>query len=282
LCDQDRTWTTREYDKRPVAARNGEQDEPMTEWALKAERLTLGYGRRALFRDLSFEVARGAILGIVGPNGSGKTTLLRTILGLLRPLAGVAHWQAGLSISYVPQRERIDRTIPVTVLEVVLMGPGAKAPALHRTGRADRESADRALARLGIESVGRTLFRNLSTGQQQRALLARALATDPDVLVLDEPTAGMDVASEAITMEFLRDLNRTRHVTILIVTHLLPLVLNLATSMMLVGSQSILHGPIDDVLHEDRLTALYGVPVHLGVVAGRRTLVVNRGNQPHV
>ena len=254
----------------------------MTEWALKAEHLTLGYGRRALFRDLSFEVASGDILGIVGPNGSGKTTLLRTMLGLLKPLAGVARWHAGLSIGYVPQRERIERIVPVTVLEVVLMGPGAKAPALQRIRRADRDAADRALALLGIESLGRNLFRNLSTGQQQRVLLARALATDPDVLVLDEPTAGMDVASEAVTMDFLRELNRTRHVTILIVTHLLPLVLNLATSMMLVGSQAILQGTVDDVLQEDRLTALYGVPVHLGVVAGKRTLVVNRGNQPHV
>jgi ABC-type Mn2+/Zn2+ transport system ATPase subunit len=254
----------------------------MTEWALKGEHLTLGYGRRALFRDLSFEVARGDILGIVGPNGSGKTTLLRTMLGLLRPLAGMAHRHAGLSIGYVPQRERIERIVPVTVLEVVLMGPGAKAPALHRIRRADRDAAARALALLGIESLGRNLFRNLSTGQQQRVLLARALATDPDVLVLDEPTAGMDVASEAVTMDFLRELNRTRHVTVLIVTHLLPLVLNLATSMMLVGSQAILHGASDDVLQEDRLTALYGVPVHLGVVAGKRTLVVNRSNQPHV
>ena len=251
--------------------------QPMTsEWVLKGEGLTLGYGRRALFHDLSFEVTRGEILGIVGPNGCGKTTLLRTMLGLLKPLAGRVERRRGLSISYVPQCERIDKIIPITVLEVVLMGSGAKAPALRRIGSDEREAAHRALALLGIESLGGDLFRNLSTGQQQRVLLARALATDPDVLVLDEPTVGMDVASEAAVIDFLRDLNDRRRVTLLIVTHVLPIVLNLASDILLMAANGIRQGTLDDVLQEDRLTTLYGVPVRLGRVAGQRTLVVER------
>lgn len=247
-----------------------------SEWVLKAERLTLGYGRHALFRDLSFEVAQGEILGIVGPNGCGKTTLLRTMLGLLGPLAGHVERRRGLSISYVPQRERIDRIIPVTALEVVLMGLGARAAAFQRIRSAERDAAVRALALLGIGSLAQGLFRNLSTGQQQRVLLARALATDPHLLVLDEPTTGMDVASETAIIGFLRDLNRRRRLTIMIVTHLLPIVLNLANSIMLMGANAILQGAVDDVLQEHRLTALYGVPVRLGLVAGQRTLVVER------
>jgi manganese/zinc/iron transport system ATP- binding protein len=129
---------------------------------------------------------------------------------------------------------------------------------------------------LGAESLSHQLFRNLSGGQQQRVLLSRALAADANLLVLDEPTAGMDAASEAAVLEFLRNLNRTKGVTVLIVTHLLPIVLNLATSIMLLGTRTILHGTVDEVLQEKRLSELYGVPVHLGIVAGQRTLVVGR------
>jgi ABC-type Mn2+/Zn2+ transport system ATPase subunit len=240
--------------------------------------LSVGYNRDAVLRGVSFAVRRGDILGIVGPNGSGKTALLRTILGLLRPLEGQVERQPGLAISYVPQRDRIDTIFPVTALDVVLMGRAARAGPLDRLGRADLDAAVGALARLGAEPLGRQLFRNLSGGQQQRVLLARALAADPDVLVLDEPTAGMDAASEAGILEFLHDLNRTHGVTILIVTHLLPIVLNLASSIMLLGARTILHGTVDEVLREERLSEAFGVPVHLGVVAGQRTLVVGRRN----
>jgi manganese/zinc/iron transport system ATP- binding protein len=245
--------------------------------------LSAGYSRRAVVPPLSFDVNRGEILGIVGPNGSGKTTLLRTILGLMRPLHGQVERKAGLTISYVPQRGHIDPILPVTALEVVLMGRAARAGPLHRMDRSDRDAGHRALALLGAESLSRQLFRNLSGGQQQRVLLARALAADHiDLLVLDEPTAGMDAASEAAIVEFLRNLNRTQGVTLLLVTHLLPIVLNLATSIMLLGTNTVLHGPVDDVLQEERLSELYGVPVHVGVVAGQRTLVVGRRGRTDV
>jgi ABC-type Mn2+/Zn2+ transport system ATPase subunit len=236
--------------------------------------LSVGYNSTAVVEGLTFAVHQGDILGIVGPNGSGKTALLRTILGLLRPLHGQVVRQPGLVVSYVPQRDRIDTIVPVTALDVVLMGRAARAGPLQRLQRTDVDAGIRALARLGAEPLNQQLFRNLSGGQQQRVLLARALAADPDVLVLDEPTAGMDVASEAGILEFLRDLNRTHGVTILMVTHMLPIVLNLASSIMLLGGRTVLHGTVDEVLHEKRLTEAFGVPVHLGIVAGQRTLVV--------
>jgi manganese/zinc/iron transport system ATP- binding protein len=241
---------------------------------LKAQGLTLGYHNDGFVHDLSFEVHQGEILGIVGPNGCGKTTLLRAMLGLQKPLAGKTELRPNIAISYVPQRERIDTILPITALEVVLMGRSARERALQRVRQSDHDQAFRALALLQVEQFGDRLFRELSGGQQRRVLLARALATDSELLVLDEPTAGMDVAGEAAIIEFLRELNRRRQMTIVIVTHVLNVVLNLSTSLMLMGAKGIVHGPLAEVLQEKRLSELYGLPVHLASIAGQSTLVV--------
>ena len=188
----------------------------------------------------------------------------------------------GLRVSYAPQRERLDTIAPLTALDVVLMERSARAGPLHQADSVNREAARHALALLGVQALGDRLFRSLSGGEQQRVRLARALAADPDVLVLDEPTAGMDIEGEVTVIEFLRELNRTRGVTILIVTHALPIVLNLATSMVLVGARGILHGPVGEVLHGERLSELYGIPIHVGRVAGQRTLVAGREDRVDV
>ena len=249
----------------------------MTEpWVFRALDLTVGYPKRPLFTNLSFTVARGEILGVVGPNGSGKSTIVRTLLGLTPPLAGIVERPPGLRVSYAPQREKLDQIAPLSALDVVLMERSARAGALHRIGDADRSAAIEALKVLGVEDLAHRMFRSLSGGEQQRVRQARALAADPDVLAVDEPTTGMDLEGEVQTADFLGDLNRRRAVTIMIVTHELSLVLNLATSILLVRGHGILYGPVDEVLQAERLTELYGVPVQVGWVGGHRTVVYGR------
>ena len=241
---------------------------------LRFSDVTLGYGETPVLRGLSFHVCRGEFLGIVGPNGSGKTTILRAILGLLRPMAGAVTWAARPILGYVPQREHVDTIMPVTAMEVALMGRAPRVGPLARLRSADREAARRALDRVGADHVARRLFRDLSGGQQQRVLLARALASEPDLLVLDEPTNGMDLASEHAIVELLADLNRDAGLTILLVTHLLPIVLNAASAILLIEDGRVLYGDADEVLQEDKLSELYRIPVRLTTVAGKRTLVV--------
>jgi zinc transport system ATP-binding protein len=243
---------------------------------LTARDLEFGYAGRPLLPPVSFDIVRGQILGIVGPNGCGKTTLLRTMLGLMPPLGGRVERERPLRYAYLPQRDRLEMILPLTVRDIVLMGRRARFGALHRDDDADRDAARRALGRVGIEHLADRLFRQLSTGQQQRTMLARALAVEPDVLVLDEPTAGMDIASEAAMLGFLHDLRTSDSVTILVVTHVLAVVLNLATHMMLLDRGTFLNGRIDDVVRVDRLEALYGVPVHVGAVDGQRVVVVGQ------
>ncbi|HEY7188572.1 MAG TPA: ATP-binding cassette domain-containing protein, partial [Vicinamibacterales bacterium] len=146
--------------------------------------LALGYRHRHISRNLSFDIRRGEILGIVGPNGCGKTTLLRTLLGLLRPLEGEVERQPRLRVSYLPQRDRIDTIVPLTALEVVLMGRSARAGPLDRLRAADRDAALAAMRLLGIEELRDRLFRTLSTGQQQRALSTFALLALPAMAAL--------------------------------------------------------------------------------------------------
>lgn len=234
------------------------------------EGVRLGYGARAVVEDVSLSVARGDFLAIVGPNGSGKTTILRAILGVLRPLAG--RLVAPPSCGYSPQRRALDAIFPLTVEEVVGMGLYGERGPLRRLRAADIERVHRALADCGADALATRPFRDLSGGQQQRTLVARALVGDPELLVLDEPTNDLDLTGERDIMELVASLNRAGR-TVIMVSHLLNVVVHYATRVAIVREGKLESGPVSEVLTAERLSRLYGAPVIVGEVEGRRAIL---------
>ncbi|MHC4391074.1 MAG: metal ABC transporter ATP-binding protein [Planctomycetota bacterium] len=244
----------------------------------------LGYGRKAVLRDVELAIPKGSLVGILGPNGAGKTTLLRTVLGRLRPLRGTRVLAPGVRVGYVPQHKALDPIFPFTVWDVVLMGRYATLGAMGRVGATDRRLALAALSRVGISDLSERPYRELSGGQQQRAIVARALAVDPDVLVLDEPTASLDVHAEAEVFGLVRDLHREGK-AIVMVSHDLAAVAELATDVAIVEAGRVAMGTAEALLTDSTLSQLYGRPIHVEVRSGHRhitaCLPVARADAPH-
>ncbi len=236
--------------------------------------VTLGYGRRSVLSGLSFTLRSGDYVGIVGPNGAGKTTLLRAILGAVRPHAGtiIAH-KKPILFGYVPQAQTMDDHFPLTALDIVLMGRYRSAGLLRRPGRADWERARLALDQVGIPDLHGRLFREMSGGQKQRVLVARALVSEPDALVMDEPTTGMDVAAEHATMELVDSLHAERGLLVLIVSHALNSLLNHVGQVAILGEGRLEMGPVDTVVRPETLERLYGMPLEVVQFGGRRMVL---------
>ena len=200
---------------------------------IHAEHLTFSYGGDVVVDDVSITLRRGEFLALVGPNGSGKTTLLKLLLGLLRPRTGHVEvfgtdpeaFRARWRLGYVPQRPALASDLPATVEEVVRTGRLAR----HRWGRRsrdDRDAIDHALGVVGLTELRRRRVSDLSGGQQQRAFIARALAADPELLVLDEPVAGVDTEAQALFRDALVHHVRTHTGSVLLVSHELGAVAN--------------------------------------------------------
>jgi ABC-type Mn2+/Zn2+ transport system ATPase subunit len=240
---------------------------------LRLRSCTIGYRGHALLSGIDLAIREGEFLGFVGPNGGGKTTLLRTLLGLLRPVAGtVAAERPGgraLRFGYVIQREQLDRVFPLGAADVVLMGRTGRLGLFRFPGREDRRKAREAMDRVGVGALAARPFRDLSGGQQQRTLIARALAGEPDVLALDEPTSGMDLAGEGAVMDLLSEIHR-QGVTILIVSHALSTVLNRAERLVYIRHDRRLFriGAVAEMLRPEVLGELYDTPVRVARVGG--------------
>jgi ABC-type Mn2+/Zn2+ transport system ATPase subunit len=223
--------------------------------------VSLGYDGRIVLERLSFALACGECLALVGPNGAGKTTLLRGMLGLIPVLAGRIEYGFDRStgpLGYVPQRESLDPIFPLTVFEVVLMGTYARLVLLQPVGRRQRQLAADCLERVGLADLANRPFWALSGGQKQRVLIARALAVEPHILLLDEPTAGVDPGAATAIIDLIARLNHDQGLTVVLVSHHLRLVRSLVRSVLWVEDGGASKGTTEVMLAPERIVDVFG------------------------
>ena len=239
---------------------------------IELDDVSLGYRDRTLFTGVSLTIRRGEAWGIVGPNGAGKSTLVKTMLGVLPPQAGgVRLVTPRPRFGYVPQRHAVDPIYPLRAIDVAAMAERGMRPLGARRSPNLTQRARQELERQGLAHLAEAPFAALSGGQQQRVLLARALAVDPDVLVLDEPASGIDVLGGADLRRFLQRLRAERDLTVLIISHELGDLADLVDHLCLVNHETHAFeaGPAAAMLAEEKLSRLYGRPIALHRAAGR-------------
>ena len=232
-----------------------------TDPILRATALSVGYGPRVVLEDVTLEVRLGEFWVFLGPNGSGKTTLIRAILGALWPRAGQLWLHPDHArrerIGFVPQRCDINPTLPTSVREFVLLGlVGIRADNQDRV-----ERLNWALDKVGLAGLEHKDYWSLSGGQRQRALVARALVRRPSMLILDEPTNGLDLSAEDAFLRSLATLNHEEAVTVLFVTHDIAIAARYATHLVLFHSGSVESGSREKMLNRAALERVYGVLV---------------------
>jgi ABC-type Mn2+/Zn2+ transport system ATPase subunit len=218
----------------------------------------LGYGRSAVLKGVSLGISSGEAVGLVGPNGAGKTTFLRAVLGLLRPLKGTVHSDRNRRFAYVPQADGMDFFWPLTVRGAVELAIRSRRPFGRMTG--GEEAAVRgAMEKTGVSAIGDLLLREASGGQRQRTILAQALSQEPDVLLLDEPTRGLDVVAERDLLTLIEGL-KSKNLTILLVTHSLQIPLNMTERILLFKDGVVIDAGTEELVKTKKLEQIYGVP----------------------
>ncbi|MBI1886539.1 MAG: metal ABC transporter ATP-binding protein [Chloroflexi bacterium] len=228
---------------------------------MDAKGVWAGYNGHAALEGVSFRIEPGCLAGLVGPNGSGKSTLLRVILGLHKPWRGEVHVFGDRSppqtrLGYMPQSEVVDWSFPVTASDVVLMGRYGRLGLLRRPRQHDRDVAMQALERVRMADRARRRIGELSGGEQRRVLVARALAQEADVLLLDEPFAGLDATSQHDILELFAGLARDGK-TLFVATHDLSCVAACFDHAVFLNRKVVAFGRLADVLNEEVLTATF-------------------------
>ena len=248
-----------------------EHHEPVVE----LRSVTCGYGGVAVVEHADLKIARGDFVGLLGPSGSGKTTLLKSVLGAADVYEGEVLVNGRSikdkrpTIGYVPQLETIDWEFPVTVEQVVMMGLIRKNRFLRLFRQEERDHAYSIMERLGIAEFGKRHIRQLSGGQQQRAFLARALVSDPSLLLLDEPTSGVDIKTRDEVMHLLDELNH-QDITILLTTHEINAVAAHLPWVVCMNGRIVAEGPPSDVFTPEVLKETYNAEIHITEYQGMK------------
>lgn len=230
--------------------------------------LTVAYRKKPVLWDIDFILPEGQLIGMVGPNGAGKSTLIKAIMGLLPLSSGFVkiygkplETQREL-IGYVPQRESVDWDFPTDALDVVTMGRYGKLSLFGRPSKEDKDIAMDALEKVGLAEFAKRQISQLSGGQQQRVFLARALAQDAVIYLMDEPFAGVDAATEKAIIELLGEL-KDKGKTLLVVHHDLNTVAEYFDWVMLLNLRLVKLGPVSDIFNNENLRATYGGKLNL-------------------
>ena len=230
---------------------------------LEIESADIGYGDKIILRDITFSVPHGARVAVVGPNGAGKSTLFKALVGLLPVQKGriLIH---GLPlnhhrdcVAYVPQREEVDWRFPVTVSDVVMMGRFDYQGWFKGASKNDKQIVEKSLAQMSMADFSTRSISDLSGGQQQRVFLARALAQEPHILLMDEPFTGVDAPTQEATLKLLDDLRETQ-VTAMISTHDLNLAASRFDYMLLLNHRLIAFGKPSEVMKQENLAKAFG------------------------
>lgn len=227
---------------------------------IKLERVTIGYEKKGILGPVDLSIERDRFWGIMGPNGGGKSTLLKTLIGLIPPVSGNVRAEKGLVFGYVPQKEDFDSIYPVSVKDVVSMGRYSRVSAGKKLNRADMEIVGDSLNKVGIFHLKDRTYRSLSGGERQRTLLARAVAGEPDILVLDEPTAFVDIKGEARMMDLVRNIKTEKRLAILMVSHFLKTVTRYSDHMILIDKDRNLFqsGGKTEMLKNENVSTFFG------------------------
>ncbi len=239
--------------------------------------VSAGYGERVALEHVTLAVEPGSLLAVVGPNGAGKSTLLKLMAGLLQPwtgrieILGAPAGRESRRVAYVPQAELVDWAFPVTVEDVVMMGRFPRLGPIRRPGRDDRRAVQDALAQVKMETHLRTQIGRLSGGQRRRVFLARALAAEPDVFLLDEPVTGIDATTQELLMDIL-EAQAARGKTVVATTHDLACAAQRFQQVLAVNRTVVAYGPSNLVLDTGVLARAYGG--HL-LVLGDNTVVLD-------